>query len=114
MPPSEIRLAGPDPEKSLDIRVDLPKSDLPPPQVANYFQLARFGLEIELLACFLDPHIVAEKARSQIAKSPKEKPKIVIQAEVIQRFAMSPQGFETLKASVEQMHQQMHGTSSRE
>jgi hypothetical protein len=102
-----MRLKGPGEENALEIRIDLPKGDLRPPVGANYFQMARFGMEIELLACFVDPQVVGAKAAQAKAKNPNAPLSISLTAEILHRFSMSPQGFETLRASVQRMAETM-------
>lgn len=102
-----MRFGRPDSEGALEIRIDIQRGTQTPIG-ANYYQLARFGMEIQLMACFVDPQVVATKAAQAQAKNPGAAPKIAVQAEVLQRFIMSPQGFESLHAAVVQMHKAIH------
>lgn len=86
---------------AIEVKVNLPSSARPHPEAANFFQMAHVGPDIQLLIGYVDPQSVASKIEK--ARAAGKPLSISMEVELSHRLLVSPQGFATLKATVDQM-----------
>lgn len=74
------------------------------PETANWFQLSHLGTDIQLLIGYVDSQKVLAAVETE-KRRPGHKGSMNVraEAEITHRMLLSPQGFVTLRATVEQL-----------
>lgn len=91
--------------KSVQATIELPKSGLPAPLAANWFNVSHHGGEVQLIMGYLDLYAIAMIAKD--AKAGTLKQPASLKPDVTHRFMLSTSGMLQLRAQLEEIFQLM-------
>ena len=100
----DVSLSGSVIRGPISVELTVPKGQRPAAEVANFFQMAHVGPEIQMLVGYIDPQLIASRAEQERSKRPPSVTGPIVvrsEPELTHRFSISPQGFATLRAAVE-------------
>jgi hypothetical protein len=96
----------------VEVTISPPRGARPAPEAANWFQLSSLGADIQLLVGYVDVQKLALSVQLEKDKSTGGEIRVRVEAELLHRLSLTPQGLVTLQKSIEQVAQRSRRSSS--